>query len=355
MPGSSSLPNSNNPQRFFGLDLESLGRDLLTAWRGMLDWPVLAWLWPASAVRLWLPSGEPALSQSLNAPALHDPTRALAARFEAVVLPEDLLLRRTIELPALQPAELQAALKLQVQTLSPFAPDDALWTHESTPTGSGLLQVQVLLSSRKLVEQHVHTAHPQLQSQSPEVWATRSQGPGFVPLPGFGEARRHKQGAAWRWVSASLALLALTLVAVMAITPTVKLYLRSLQADQAMSALQKKAAPVLQQREALTRTTEQLASLATVAGKPVTPLEALNLITEALPDDTSLQNIRLDGASVTLTGQTSNAATLMKQLGSTSGLRDVKAPVAATKPLGATRETFMIEFTLGSAKSKVAP
>lgn len=355
MPGSSSLPNSNNPQRFFGLDLESLGRDLLTAWRGMLDWPVLAWLWPASAVRLWLPSGEPALSQSLNAPALHDPTRALAARFEAVVLPEDLLLRRTIELPALQPAELQAALNLQVQTLSPFAPDDTLWTHESTPTGGGSLRVPVLLSSRKLVEQHVHTAHPQLQGQSPEVWATRSQGPGFVPLPGFGEARRHRQGAAWRWVSASLALLALTLVAVMAVTPTLKLYLRSLQADQAMSALQKKAAPVLQQREALTRTTEQLASLAAMTGKSVAPLHALNLITDALPDDTSVQGLRVDGTTVTLTGQTSNAAALMKQLGGSAGLRDVKAPIPATKPLGATRESFMIEFTLDPAQRKSAP
>lgn len=355
MPGSSSLPNSNNPQRFFGLDLESLGRDLLTAWRGMLDWPVLAWLWPASAVRLWLPSGEPALSQSLNAPALYDPTRALAARFEAVVLPEELLLRRTIELPALQPAELQAALNLQVQTLSPFAPDDTLWTHESTPTGGGALRLQVLLSSRKLVEQHVHTAHPQLQGQSPEVWATRSQGPGFVPLPGFGEARRHRQGAAWRWVSASLALLALTLVAAMAVTPTLKLHLRALQADQAMSALQKKAAPVLQQREALTRTTEQLAGLAGMTGKSVAPLQALNLITDALPDDTSVQGLRVDGTTVTLTGQTSNAAVLMKQLGGSAGLRDVKAPIPATKPLGATRESFMIEFTLDPAQRKSAP
>lgn len=359
MPGSPSLPSSNNPPRFFGLDLGSLGRDLLTAWRGMLDWPVLAWLWPTSAVRLWLPSGESALSLSLNTPAVHDPKRTQSARFEAVVLPEQLLLRRGLDLPALQPAELHAALALQLQTLSPFAPHDAIWTHDTTPADGGLLRAQVVLTSRKLIDEHVRATHPQLQmqspSQAPEVWTTRSEGPGFMPLPGFGESRRLRQGTAWRWVSAALAVLALTMVAAMAVTPTVKLYLRSLQADLAMTALLKKAAPVLQQREALTHTTEQLANLASAAGMPVAPLQALNLITESLPDDTSLQSIRIDGANVTLTGQTSNAATLMKQLGGTSGLRDVKAPIAATKPLGAPRETFVIEFTLDSAKPRATP
>ena len=62
-------------------------------------------------------------------------------------------------------------------------------------------------------------------------------------------------------------MLVLTLVAAMAVTPTVKLYLRSLQADQAMSGLLKKAAPVLQQREALTRTELTLALTESLAAR----------------------------------------------------------------------------------------
>ena len=347
-----SLPATQNPARFFGLDLSSLWRDLRTAWRGMAQWPVLAWLSPAAPVRLWLPSGAQAFCRDLRSAPMDDARLAKAARFEAVLLPENLLLRRAVDLPKLQPAELDAALALEVQALSPFAPGEALWTHEVLPIGNHALRAQLVLTSRKLVGQHLAAVHP--ERQSPEVWVPRTTGDGFVMLPGFGEARRQRQGAAWRWASVLLGVLALALVAAMAVTPTVQLYIRSVKASQVMAALQQKAGPVMAQRESLVRATEQLASAALLTGKPVPPLQALNvpplqalnLITESLPDDTSLLNLQIQGLKVTMSGQTANAAALMKQLGGTPGLRDVKAPSPAIKPLGAPRETFTIEFTL---------
>jgi general secretion pathway protein L len=343
----SSLPATQNPARFFGLDLSSLWRDLRTAWRGMAQWPALAWLSPALPVRLWLPSGEQAFCRDSRHAPIDDAQRAKAARFEAVLLPESLLLRRAVDLPKLQPAELDAALALEVQALSPFAPGEALSAHEVLPHGTSALRAQLILTSRKLVDQHLAAIHP--QRQSPEVWVPRAAGPGFVMLPGFGEVRRQRQSAAWRWASGLLALLALALLAAMAVTPTVQLYIRSVKANEVMASLQKKAGPVMAQRESLVRATEQLSSAAVLAGKPVPPLQALTLITESLPDDTSLLNLQIQGLKVTMSGQTANASALMKQLGGTPGLRDVKAPTPAIKPLGAPRETFTIEFTLDPA------
>ena len=267
-------------------------------------------------------------------------------------MPENLLLRRSIDLPKLQPAELDAALALEVQALSPFAPGEVLWTHEVLPLGNNALRAQLVLTSRKLVDQYMAAVHP--QRPSPEVWVPRAAGPGFVMLPGFGEGRRQRQGSAWRWASSLLAVLALALVAAMAVTPTVQLYIRSVKASQLMAALQQKAGPVMAQRESLVRATEQLASAALLAGKPVPPLQALNLITESLPDDTSLLNLQIQGLKVTMSGQTANASALMKQLGGTPGLRDVKAPTPATKPLGAPRESFTIEFTLDPGSINLA-
>jgi len=149
-------------------------------------------------------------------------------------------------------------------------------------------------------------------------------------------------------------VLALALIAAMAVTPSVKLYLRFLQANQAMLSLQQKAGPAVAQREALVRATEQLASLAELIGKPTPPLQTLKLITQALPDDTSLLSLQILGPKVSISGQTGNAAALMKQLGSTPGLRDVKAPTPATKPLGAPRESFTIEFTLDPVQMRAA-
>jgi general secretion pathway protein L len=159
---------------------------------------------------------------------------------------------------------------------------------------------------------------------------------------------------AWLWVSAALALLAMVLAAAMAATPSLKLYLRALQANQAMNNLGQKAGPVMAQRESLMRASQQLGDLTQLAGKPVPPLQTLRLITEALPDDTSLFSLQIQGRKVTITGQTINAAALMKQLDSTTGMRDVRAPTPATKTQGALRESFTIEFTLDTVQPKPA-
>ena len=335
---------------FLGLDLGSLGRDLQVAWRGLLDSPMVSWLWPKSDIRLWLPDGGMALSRGLNSTVVHDKRRAKAARFEAIVLPEALLLRRTLSLPQLQAAEVRAALALEIQSLSPFSLNEVVWAHHTIQQSGGGVQAQVIISSRKLIAQQVDVAHPQLAPQNAEVWAALGDGlngePGFVALPGFGDARRQQQNTAWSWASGLLVLSALALVAAIVLTPTVRLYLMSVQASEALAVIAKKASPVIEQRESMLRVTEQVASLNKLVDQPVPPLQTLTLITQALPDDTSLLSLQIQGHKITMTGQTANAAALMKQLGSTAGLRDVKAPMPATKPLGASREQFTIECML---------
>ncbi len=350
----SALPRAQTQASFLGLDLAPLGRDLLSAWRGMVDWPAVSWLWPKSDIRLWLPDGRSALSRGLNTTLLYSKTRAEAARFEAVLLPENLLLRRKTALPQLQAAEVHAALALETQSLSPFAPEELVWASHVGQQGSSGIQAQVMITSRKLIAKHIAVTHPQITSQNAEVWITINPGlgaeSGFVALHGYGDARRQQQNRAWRWVSGLLVALALVLIAAIAVTPTIRLYLKSAQASQALAVVAKKASPAIEQRESLLRVTEQVIGLNKLVDRPVPPLQTLTLITQALPDDTSLLSLQIQGLKVTMTGQTANAASLMKQLGSTAGLRDVKAPVPATKPMGAPREQFTIEFLLDPAQ-----
>ncbi len=320
----------------------------------MAQWPMFSWLWPRLPVRLLLPTGKLAVSGDLSSPPVHDAAGARSARFEALVLPESLLLRRTLVLPKLEATELRSALSLEVQSLSPFAADDVVWTYETGPRDNGSEQISLVLCSRKLIAGELDSVHPDITMRTPEVWVPRLHGPGFVMLGGFGEAQRQRMVAIWRWVGLALTLLVFALLASLAMTPTIKLHLLSRQATQAMTDLQQKAGPVIAQREILVRTNDQLANLASLVGKPLPPLQTLKLITDALPDDTSLFNLQVHGLTVSITGQTGNAAALMKQLGATPGLRDVKAPTPATKPLGAPRESFTIEFTLDPAQLKSA-
>jgi general secretion pathway protein L len=352
MTSSSASPAT---QKFLGMDLASFWRDLRTAWRGMLEWRVLAWLWPDIAVRLWLPGGAQVLCRNIKVAPTVDEAGSRAARFEAVLLPEDLLLRRTLTLPKLQVADLQAALALEVQSLSPFQSDDTVWTHTTSAQDANSCQVHLVLSARKLITHHLALHYLHLKVSPVEVWVSAQGGPGYLVMPGFGGAMRARRGAMWRGASAALCLLLLALVAALAVTPSVQLYLRALHANHALMLLQKKVSPVVAQRESLLRATEQLDSLAKLVGQPVPVLQTLDLVTRALPDDTSLLSFKVNGLKVSISGQTGNSATLMKQLGATPGLKDVKAPTAAVKPLGAARESFSIEFMLSPDQLGPAP
>ena len=343
--------------KFLGVDvgshMGSIKADLLAAWRGMLGWPVISWLWPESDVRLWLTGGSVGVSRGMSSGLISNEARARAARFEALVLPETLLLRKLVTLPQLQATELAAALALEVQSISPFAIDDTVWSHQSVSSDSNATKVHVVIASRRLIAQHAESNFPRLEMKAAEVWVQQVEKTGFVALQGYGDTRRQSQNRMWRWVSALLVLLVLALAAGIALTPTVRLYLVSVQASRALEIVTKKANPAVEQREALLRLSQQISSLDKLIDKPVPPLQTLSLITQALPDDTSLLSLQVQGLKVTMTGQTANAALLMKQLGSTAGLQDVKAPTPATKPLGATREQFTIDFVLDPTQLKV--
>jgi general secretion pathway protein L len=267
------------------------------------------------------------------------------------VLPEDILLRRSLVMPSLAQAELQAALALQLQTLSPFPPDDMVWACEVQLAEDGKTQhIHAAISSRKLIAQHLATLPTNATLDDIEVWVPHLQGGHFAVASGFAENQRHRRSAAWRWVSAGLLVLALALVVGIVATPSLQLYLRSKQAEAALQALQQKALPVLAERESFTQVTDKLTQLGEHFNQSVAPRPVLQLITESLGDDTSLLSVQVQGHKVSLTGQTANASALMKKLDGLPGLRDVRAPAPATKPLGATRESFTIEFSMDPAQ-----
>ena len=134
--------------------------------------------------------------------------------------------------------------------------------------------------------------------------------------------------------------------AAIAITPTAQLRLRAIEAVRSYDAIAQRTAPLVKQREALLQSVEQLGSLAEVLADRIEPLRILDKLTQVLPDDTSVQSFKLQGAKLTIVGLTANASSLMQLLGNQPGLRDVRAPSAATRIPGALKESYVIEFTL---------
>lgn len=346
------MPSISSEARFFGLDLRALWRDVQRPWLGASRWPVLRWLTPAVPVRVLLADGADMLWLGTEQPK--PGASASAARFLALQLPEDLVLRRRLRLPVMGEAQVAQAAALEVRGSSPFPLTDETWGYSTTVTG-GDCTVSIVLASRKQV-------HSWLQRQAerippgtqPEVWVLQD-GDSPVVLQGFGEARRAAFAQRWRRLSyVALGVLAFLAVAI-AVTPTVQLRMRAVDAAAAYQAVTQRAAPAVREREALMQSLDKLSALSELLSERYEPLLVLQRLTQVLPDDTALQSFKMQGAAVNITGLTTNASTLVQLLGAQPGLRDVNAPTAATRLPGATKETFAIVFTLDPKVFGVAP
>lgn len=332
--------------RFFGLDLNAVFHEMGNAWRALDRSWAFAWLTPPVPVQLLKADGSTqTYLGDLPLPTPASAPQGDAARFRAVALPEDLVLLKKLMLPALSAADAANALALELSIASPFPPSDLAWGWSTVPAQADGMTVQAVMTSRKQVEQHLLSRN--LQPQNVEVWYLPSGQVCPIVLQGFGEQGRvlvAKRQRLWGYL---LLALASVLVVTLAASPLLQLRMRAAEAEDAYTVLQKQAEPALKKRESLIAVADRLNGVQELLASRVDPLRVMDLLTQLCPDDTVLQTIQVQGSKVSITGQTNNAAALMQKFSAEPSLKEVRAPAPATKPLGATKETFSIEFVLG--------
>ncbi len=337
--------------RFFGLDLHTLWPEIRRSWQELHRAPALAWLTPDLPVRVLHADGHEA---TWLGGKLADREQKQPAPFDAIELSEDILLRRALRVPAMSQAQIAQAVEVDLRSVSPFAAADMVWGYGVQPAQTGGVDVNVVLVSRKQAEQYIGTQQHRLAANAaPEVWAFT---PDNVPilLEGWGEARRVQHGAKRRRIGYGLLVCVLCLAAAIAITPTMQLRLRAIQAAYAYDAVQARTAALLGQREAFVRSIDELEILRSTLTERVDSLLLMEAMTQTLPDDTSLQSLQVQGLKVTINGLTANSATLMQLLGNKKGFKNIRAPSAANRSPGAIAENFIIEFELDPAVFSMA-
>jgi general secretion pathway protein L len=316
---------------------------LVQPWRELHLWPPLSWLAPRPRVRL-LQADDAETLWAGDTPIAGD---AKSAPFTAVELPEALRLELRLSLPPMPAADLRDAVVLEVRAASPFEPGDLVWGYRARPGRGDGVEVFAVLASRRAVEKRLAAVAERLGPRAAaEVWARDDDGRAVV-LQGYGEAARERSAVRGRWLNAALLAIALGLAGAAAITPTVQLNLRAMQATLAFGELERRMAPLLAQREALVRTQGQVDALRELMGEHVEPLAVINMLTQLVPDDTFLQRMQVQGSIVTITGSTPNTAALMNTLSGHPDVRDVRSPAAATRASGG-RENFTIELSLSA-------
>ena len=359
------MPIASDDLRLFGLDLRNVWHELKAPWLKLVNTPAWSWLAPRVAIRV---TGEEGASSSLweADPAIRgfkrvsdassDDSETKAAKkqktFEAIVLPESLLLRKRLVMPQLDGEQMTRAVALEASNSSPFAHGDLVWGYAlgaaaagSTP---GLVNVEMVVASRRLIAQHF-SLRSDLEdpATAPEVWALLPQRQNAaMSLPGYGEERRLRGSRGYWTLIGILSAVVLALCVAIAVTPYLQLRARAMQANLAYGALDQRAAPQLLKREALMKAEGEVKALADIIGHRLDPLQVVQALTNALPDDTYLQRFQIEGRKVVIAGDTSDSAALMQKLEAIPQAREVRALSPAIRRPGALKESFQIEFQL---------
>lgn len=338
--------------RFFGLDLRSLAREWRLAWADVLQSRWLSWLTPEAVVQLRQADGAASLWRGDQRLSSGAPARL--PQFHAIEAEPGIVLVRSLTLPRMDAASTVNALALQAQSLSPFAVDDLVWGCRVRAEAQGQQSVDLVLASRQHLARYLQARSHAGDAPEPEVWAVLPEGAPVV-LEGYGEGARRANARRGRWLRIGLIALALALLGAMAVTPTLQLRARAIQAVNAYDQLAREAAPAVHQREQLLRTADKIGTLSDILAGRIEPLRVLDRLTQVLPDDTSLQRLALKGNKVTISGVAGNASAIMQTLGQQPGVRDVRAPSPATRMGGpSSKENFVIEFTVDAQEYGVA-
>ncbi|WP_143890114.1 hypothetical protein [Tepidimonas alkaliphilus] len=272
-------------------------------------------------------------------------------RWPAVVVPEELVLRRTWWQPPADEKATAAAALWRARSESPYAADDTLFIWRAEPQAQGQ-KIHGVWLSRSLLQRSALASMGQRV-----VWlvpnpadADRYQ---FVPGSGWAALQRWRRR--WMVLTGLAWLLALSLTAAAALTPSWQLRQRAHDAQALWNDLAARAEPALAARLALTTALEAVQAYdQQVASRP-DPVAVLNWLHERSGDDTYITELELDGEVLRVSGFTPNAVALQQAWSNQPGLAQITATRAATRSAATGKESFQFELRFAATPVLTQP
>ena len=319
----------------FGLDLARLGPTVRAGWAEALRWPMFAWLAVRRPVRVTLADGTIEVRQGATSRMLRQPASADCV---AVIIPDDLVLIRRLELPSLSSDALEEALALEVQTSSPFGIEATAWGWHADPRADGGLTVRLAMAPRDAVQARC-AEHG--GADTCEAWVD-AQAP--IVLNGFGERRRARREAGQR--AALLVAMALVLVTagVLVVTPFLQMRQQVFDAQAQYAMVQRTSAEAVQARAHLQLARDQLLEIREgLDTRPDLP-GLLETLAREIPDSAHLIRLSVRGDMVQVFGQGTGLSALVDRLGAHPEFERMRSPTPISRVGGTSQEQFSIEF-----------
>lgn len=322
----------------FGYDMRQLGKHWLAAWRGLLwahDSPVRKRL--DEVVRLRDEQGS-ALYQAgercADAPC----------ESEAVLLSDELVLSRSLHLPAVVESDLDSVLALEVNANSPFSADDTGHGWQLVDRDESHLHLVLVIVSMSSVMTYLGRQYDIHDPRAREIWA-EVEGK-MVLVRGFGEgARESRYRGRVQRCGAMVAASAVLLLLIAVVAAGAKRAEFSQMETLAASA-QRDAAQASQMRSALARANKTISASNRIVELHPSPHFELARLTRLLEDDVYIVQFAMDGREIRLRGRAADAASVMQLLTDQPYYAEVTAPQAIVKVGNSGMEQFSLNITL---------
>ena len=335
----------------FGYDVRQLFRHWRAAWREFLwgyDSPVKARL--DEELRVYSERGveyfhaghraEPRMAQSGTEPG---------SECEAVLLPESLVLSKTLVMPLAVESDLDMAMALEVTANSPFPQSDTGYGWRLADRDDKTLQVQLAIVSLSSTMSYLGQQYDCHDAQAREVWA--NIGDAVIVLSGFGEkTRQQRYNRRLFRVASTIAYCALVLLIIFATAAGMK-YLELQQLRGVSGQVQEQASEAMKMRAGIVAANETIATVNQMVAQRPNPHVEMARLSRLLGDDASLLQFNMQGTSLSVRGVADDAAVIVQQLTDEASYARVTAPQAITKYFNTGQEQFFLNIELAAGEA----
>ncbi len=258
-----------------------------------------------------------------------------------LMLPRSWVLSRTVVLPAAAAENLGQVLGFELDRLTPFTADQVYFDYQQQPreSGSDMLTVDVALVPRRRVDDWLdmlRTAGIPVDAMSaPDLWEEANL------LPARMRARTDLK----RLVLRSLpAVLVLVLLAAALVLPLWQKRQLAMSMQQQENGLRARASRVMKIRETLDKELRAVESVHERWQSSPPVLDVLQVLTNLLPDDTSLQRMEIKGSELVINGTSGQASSLIGLLQKAPGFDNPHFLSPVTQQRG--KELFNLSATI---------
>ena len=322
----------------FGYDMRQLGRDWKGAWRDLL--------WGNdSPLRMRL--DEVVLLRSEVDSACYQSGRRCnqeAAKCTAILLPDSLVLSKTLRFPSAVESDLDSVLALEVGASSPFAADDVGYGWSVVSREQSFVNVALVIVSMSAVMSYLVRQYDIHDSHAQEIWA--SVDGSMVVVGGFGErVRANLYRKRLLRCAAMSAVSAVLLFSIMAISTAFK-GLEAQRFETMNAAVQREAADASRLRESLVSGNAIITAANEVLARYPNPHVEIARLTHLLGDDVSIAHFSMNGDEIRLRGLAVDAAAVMQLITKEPTYAEVTSPQAISRVGNTGFEQFSLSIRL---------